>query len=337
MNARRSLWLLALAGLLLLAALPWLVERGTTTVTRPPSRLAVLNPALALHRLVEARGRPAETSFRLDPRPPRDRRVYVPEGTSERRAALWEGMLPWVAAGGTLVVGLPAGPEGAPWEDLTARFGVEVEELDDALRGTDSELLFGPAARPLLVRTGGGPRLGLLLSEGEEAFVNAAGQSRALRLPWGEGHVWLVADPAPLHNEAIAEGDHLLWAEALLALDGEGGLQVLLDPGQDRGLLTLAWTHARPLLLGLLLGLLLALMRANASLSPPRAVPSTDRRDLLEHMAAAGRFLWEQGRLDALLEACRRRAPEGSTPPPPGDEAALIRYVRAAQARWRSG
>lgn len=337
MNARRSLWILALLGLLVLLALPWLFERGTTTVQRPPSRLATLNPALALHRLLETRGLPAETSFRLDPRPPLDRRVYVPEATAARRAALWEEMLPWVARGGTLVVGLPADPEGAPWEDLSAILGVEVEELDDALRGNEGELLFGPAARPLLVQASQGPRLRALPVEGGAAFVNAAGQARAARLPWGDGQVWLLADPAPLHNEALAERDHLLLAEALLALDGEGGLLVLLDPGQDRGLLTLAWTHARPLLLGLLLGLLLALMRANARLSPPLAVPPAERRDLLEHMTATGRFLKEQGRLDALLEACRRRLPEGSTPPSPDDEAGMIRYVRAAQARWRSG
>lgn len=346
-EAQKRRLLMMAPGLLLalgVGAFFLIFERVDVESTRPLSRLAQLNPALAMQRTLDGQGLPSQARFGLGSLPPTDHVVLLPTVTPERWSELLPRLTPWVEDGGHMVLGLSthAAEEEAEEIELYEWLGLAIEQNPLQVERESGEALelYAGGLPPRRVEIDG--TFAIWLSEDapnpvRREWFDAAGRRRAISLQVGQGKVTVLIDPSPLWNKQIASQDHILWAADLFELaSGPKGMLVVLEGGVDRSLLSLAWNHIRPLLAALALLLGLAIARANARLLPPRSAPSPVRRDLLEHMAAAGRFLWERGLLADLLGPARRAVPGADTMPLPSDERSLVAYVRALQEQWRS-
>lgn len=125
----------------------------------------------------------------------------------------------------------------------------------------------------------------------------------------GRGYVVLLARNY-FNNHHLVRYDH---AEVLLGLAGlvrHPGQKILIVRGLDMAKWYEAlWTNFYPGLIGVGCILLLLLWSALRRFGPPLPEPALERRSLIEHIDASGRWLWRaaQGR-EVLLEAARAAA-----------------------------
>lgn len=127
----------------------------------------------------------------------------------------------------------------------------------------------------------------------------------------GKGKVALVAADAAesyFDNDSLRQFDH---GELLLLLAGQGGAAapvLLVQHNETIGWAAWLWQSCRPVLLGLAALLLLWTWDATRRFGPLLPAPAGERRALIEHIEASGRWLWKlpQGRR-LLLEAVRKR------------------------------
>jgi hypothetical protein len=167
-----------------------------------------------------------------------------------------------------------------------------------------------------------------------------AGQGdQMLHYHHGLGHITIVAGlDSLLDNHRIGQLDHaeLLWT-LLQSYQPEPNRPVVLAarlavPGLWEWL---ASNAATALVSGLVL-LGLALWRIVPRFGPPLPEPVPDRRELREHLAALGRYLWRAGGLDHWLRAARDafltrlalRHPALAALPPAEQAAALAHLTR---------
>jgi hypothetical protein len=276
------------------------------------------NPYLAAERLLERLGYPAwNERDSLELPSPTDTVILLgpqPLPSNQDLASL----LAWVESGGRLVA-TPAGATG--FDAVFGHFGATVTEPEPF----DVEaLLDAEASREVLeVPTDDGERLRVevpagvsLRALGEEEADGAEDEAAGellWRFPYGEGDVLLLAGDSFLRNDAIGRLDHAGLVASLVA----GRLDRIADPDVvSRTVLvirntvpSLAHLLARHAWAALVAGglLLVAWLRlAGSRFGPALPEPAGDRRRLLEHVEAAGAFLWYQGSGDVLLEATRR-------------------------------
>lgn len=127
----------------------------------------------------------------------------------------------------------------------------------------------------------------------------------------GRGKVAMVASEAGesyFDNNGLRHFDH---GELLLLLAGQGGAKapvLLVRHNQTVGWADYLWQHWRPVLFGLAALLLLWAWSASRRFGPLLPALATERRALIEHIDASGRWLWRlpQGRA-LLLGAVRQR------------------------------
>jgi len=127
----------------------------------------------------------------------------------------------------------------------------------------------------------------------------------------GRGKVAMVASDGVenyFDNDSLRQFDH---GELLLLLAGQSGATapvLLVQHNETTGWAAWLWQHCRPVLLGLAALLLLWTWSATRRFGPLLPAPAGERRALIEHIEASGRWLWKlpQGR-SLLLEAVRKR------------------------------
>lgn len=269
------------------------------------------NPYLAAERLFTRLGIPAETVHGNLELPPSGSTVILlgPEPLPANQDV--ESLLAWVAGGGRLVA-VAAGVDGS--DALLARFGVvgttpDVPEARPGARASEEtvEARVPDEPEPLRVAV---PRGRSLVSRGEETGgeeVSAAEGTFLRRFEHGRGEVILLADDTFLRNDAIGRPDHARLAWALVHRETAGHpVAVLVVRDTVPSLMALLVRHAWPALLAGALLLLAWLWLAASRFGPVLPEPSRERRRLLEHVEAAGSFLWHQGGADALLASTRR-------------------------------
>ncbi len=138
----------------------------------------------------------------------------------------------------------------------------------------------------------------------------------------GRGHVVLVAQNY-FNNHYLNRYDHaelLLGLTRLAAQDRGAGKHFLIVQGLDMAKWYQAlWSNFSKALIGIGCVLLLLLWRALRRFGPPLPEPTLERRSLIEHIDASGRWLWKiPGGREILLRAARaacnqawqRRAPD---------------------------
>ena len=338
---RRTLYILALiataiVALALYASLNW-YTRVEYPVRVGQGDEARKNPYLALERFLQRMG--ARSEFARSPvqltRPP-DKGVLVLAG---RRLAF---MTPqrvreidaWVRRGGMLVVEaethgiddpllenygiereIPETMRGTPEERREAKKRAEEKRVEDRAEGRKgvrrhyvADIAWPGASKPLRVRlTGPGLRIA---GEGEpKGLLTAMSDDRLafVALDAGEGRVVALSSLVFLRNFDLGEYDHAEFAWRLLTNAPEQRTSMLFLRLPTPSLWQWIREHAWPVLVAAIVLLLLWLGRIVPRFGPlePEAPPI--RRSLLEHLRAAGRFVWSRGESRPLLEAVRDR------------------------------
>jgi hypothetical protein len=322
MSPERRILGLALAGLVLIAlvsATVWFLanfERRTQEVPIGAAPEARRNPLLALERYLVRLEVPVESVPGRDllwhPPDPSDTLLVRGLGSLSpgRRAALRA----WMESGGRLVTAADeVWEEGDDSDDghsgdFLADFGVRLRLRDPTEEDGPSEIAtrvrLDGAREPLAVRFEPDRYLGL--DESVQGAPSAGERPRLVSLSVGTGSLTVLSDTEWLANGRIGEHDHALLAVNLV-LPGPGGKVWLLYDSAVPWLGAILWAAAPLALLsggGLLAVWLWSLGARLGPLEPP---PDRRRRDLLEHLDAAGAFLWRHGRASRLVEPARRR------------------------------
>ncbi len=283
----------------------WLYNQGEWVDVEVDTGLrgeAAGNPYLAATRLLDRMGVPARRlpAHPWEQGPPATVDVLVLAGPRHGLAGPLLGpLLDWVSAGGHLVVPAAAGAGDDP---LLAALGLDARhDLDSGVPGAVSVALEGvvlEAAFPGSTRLAGGAGYRTLAADAHGPLV--------LRGPMGRGRVTALATLGPFTNRRLGRHDHAELLVRLLAPGGTAPRVALAGDAGMPGLATWLWRRIPEALLSLaLLGVLFLWWRGyrfGRLAGPPQAA----RRSLLEHIEAAGWFLWRRGRADGLLEAGRR-------------------------------
>ena len=328
MNRQR--WLLAsLAAIVFVAAGAWAFPRlfkpVTTEIPLPPTGEAAYNPLYALKLSLQQQRRPvsawpslAAAQHALGPRDT----LFVyerPEAIGEQQA---QRLLAWVRAGGHLLVPGPAssGDPGrlaqllglravAVPEEKPSKAAVDEGETEDEDAPFECERLLDAGAAldekakasvwlcdPRFVATVPGYAFG---------GGDARRGYRFARRQLGAGQV-TVAELRYFDNEGLRRPPVRELAAAYLAPALAPGRVHLVYSADVPSLLRLLLTRAWMVLLPLLLALAAWLAWRGQRFGPLQPAPEPRRRELLEHVRAAGEFTWGRQRASALHAAVLR-------------------------------
>jgi hypothetical protein len=264
---------------------------------------AARNPLLALTRLIERMGGEARSARRveeLDQVEP-GATVILQTGREGYSSAQLERLVEWVGQGGHLVVEA---------EDVATP-----DALLDALKVARQKGPMGYREKPAEVHLPGAKALRVELMRPMELVDHEAQRTRhvskdghgthVLHFGYGGGRVTVLPSLAFMTNVAIGENDHAELAWRLLQIAPRTAL-VVIAPRLGRPSLR-EWLarEARPPLMATAALLLLWGWRAAARFGPVEPEPPRERRRLLDHLQASGRFLWRAGEASRLLSAAR--------------------------------
>lgn len=268
-------------------------------------------------------------------------------------------LLDWVAAGGNLVAILPDAPSLDPLmlhfgvgaaepEFAEEEEEIEVEEEKDGKDSKDAKdekgaegpvdpfadvvgeavevpLQDSPAGKPFKIYAQGFRRLlppedGPDEDDGLEVEAGSENGTFLLRYAYESGQVTFVSDAGFLTNDFIGKLDHGPFAWALVQGQGGPPAEILLVVRDEvPSLFTLLARHAWMVLVSGAFLMLAWLRLAGSRVGPVLPDPPRDRRSLLEHVEAAGAFLWQSGHAGELLQSTRQ---------------ALLRRVEVRQPTW---
>jgi hypothetical protein len=127
----------------------------------------------------------------------------------------------------------------------------------------------------------------------------------AARIALGDGAITFVTESRPFARLALGQHDHAEWFVSLVTDWDRPKEALFVRAGAPPSFFSLMWKHAWFALVSL--GLLLAGMLFHHGLRFGPLLPRAerDRRNLLEHVHATGRFLWKHGQHDRLLASMR--------------------------------
>lgn len=317
---RRIVWItvLSLAFLVLVAA--WFVSKFEQVPVEhwtPPAKEARRNPYLALERFMTSMGRPlarAENAALLDNLPAggilildNHRRVHMPPERAQR-------LLAWVEKGGYLIVA----PEPSGVEDPILDFFKVDCGCDSKPAGSAAKAKKPPAPKSIAVTIPGAARP--LQVEFVYGRLNAAGSppewqagaadypAQLLHFQHGAGHVTMIQGMSwLLDNRHIGQLDHaeLLWTLMEIYQPDRSRPVTLMArlsvPTLWEWLAESAWTAVFAAVALLALWLWAVVPRFGIT----RPEPEAARRELGEHLAAIGRYIWRVGGLDHWLGVAR--------------------------------
>jgi len=334
---RAALVVAPFLGFILYAALNWYVW-----VEHPyaagQGEEAKKNPYLALSQFLPRMG--ARTEFARSPvqlaRPP-EKGVLIlaarrlPFMTQQRVREIDA----WVRRGGVLVVEAESSGIDDP---LLDNYGIE-RDVPEWLRGTPAErreakkrenekrealkaadpkkggrreymasIVWPGASKVLRVRqTGQGLRIA---GEGEPPnLVTAMADDRLVLVAFDAdaGRVVVLSSLAFLRNRELGEHNHAEFAWRLATAAPEQRTSMLFLRIPSPSLWEWMRENAWPVMVSAIVLLPLWLGRIVPRFGPLEPEPAPVRRSLIEHLRAAGRFVWSRGEAQRLLEAVRDR------------------------------
>jgi hypothetical protein len=292
----------------------------------PPGAEARANPLHALTLGLRDAGQEVVMRGHLDlerdPPPPRGSIVLLyPEAQVETDAQAW-ALLDWVSTGGRLLLPMPRG-DAAPALSAMLRDSFGVEAFRGAAAGESdcANLLMADGDHSAdWLPVCGTPFAVEGAIEDAVAWPNAA-QARFARLPYGEGEVLLLADLTQLDNSRIQpigrRGDSeedlravrfrdqstlLMATLASPLLEGDAVWVIAFRGGSLTALLA---SRGWPFFLGSGLALMAWLLWRSQRLGPVVPSPPARRRALMEHIDAAGQFVFRSDHGAALHAALR--------------------------------
>jgi hypothetical protein len=304
-------------------------EKRTSTIYTGPQEEARRNRFLAAQRLLGALGldvRAVDGVEGLDTLPgpagtliiPIDRAAFTQERSDQLRA--------WAAEGGHLVV-----VTWSLWDDENRsadlildplgvrQFMWSAEEPEDFEEREEREIEltqvpFENRAEPLAAQFD--PWFYLELEDPERHVWDIADDygTHVLTVSEGDGYVTTLTDDYFLANDTIGNHDHAELLYRLVGKFGRGGEVTLLWNASYPGLFALLWKHGWTLVLGLVVFVAFWAWSVSRRFGPLRPDDVPERRRLMEHIEAAGRFQLahdgERALLDAVRNALRARIAE---------------------------
>lgn len=323
--SQRAGWAATLGFAALLATLFFTTcERREVEIPRGYRGEAARNPYFAAQRMLERMGGTAASH--ADPGvlfalPSERGTVFLPTARAAVTPARSDELMAWVRRGGHLVV-----VTWQLWDDEArtpdpildalgvhqfmrpegeaSDAGAQEEEAPRAVvaqakvRGRDGPLearfdprfsfeLAGDAARALDFEIG--DRYGVHL----------------VTLRAGKGYVTALTDDFFLRQPEIGELDHAELVYRLAHWGGRAGPVAFVYGDDYPGALELAWSRGWPALVALAALVAAWVWFASRRFGPLAPDPPLERRALMEHVTAAGRFQWRRGASRALLAATR--------------------------------
>ena len=266
---------------------------------------AARNPLLALTRLTSRMGlqsRALGSAADLDRLEagaalvlPRGRAGYTPERALRLRR--------WVDAGGHLIVEAEAGGRR---DEVLSALQVSATAASSKTRGHPASIELPHAERPLRVQMA--PAMELAdVSHGRNTrhVAKDADGTLLLHLAIGRGHVTVLPSFYFMTNLALGEHDHAQLAWEIVRFV-PATRTVAIAPRLERpSILTWLVEEARPALVAAAALLLLWLWRAATRFGPVVPEPLPERRRLLDHLRASGRYMWRAGASARLIAAVR--------------------------------
>lgn len=289
-------------------------EEVTEKVHTGYSGEARTNPWLAAQRLLERMGAKAATMRSIPELRtlPASATLVLPARRHSLTQNLQQSILDWVEHGGQLIV--ESEPIGEP-DPLLASLGVRriaVKKPRGSANRCESnepfEIVLPGREKGSLVRLARNLRLE---SPNADFEFDGGWGNALLRFQYGNGQVTVMNELDFASNSRIGAEQHaqFLWELVSLA-PGEAVVEFFNRPSR---LSLVDWLreNAWAPLSGGALVLLLWLWYVAPRLGPVAPDPARDRRRLLDHLRASGRFLWSNGgaqrMLDAARESCLRR------------------------------
>jgi hypothetical protein len=310
---RRRVALLALPLGLLVWAAGALVLRTCEPyihqVSVTPHGEALTNPLLAAQLLLTRLGYPARVVRGEIDLPPAGQVLVMLHRTAAFASLRQANLLRWVAAGGRLVVTPSEDDETGKPDALLAALGVQAAPgpSNTNRRGLVHLPLPPVKAMAMVVAS-----RHLHLIDTRHAASHALGDASGaflLILPYGKGDVTVVSDASFFEGFWIGQYDNAALVVWLVLGRTEPAGVVLSFEDEMPSLAALLGRHAWTLVLPALLLAGAGAWRAAARFGPLAPDPPDERRSLLEHLDAAGRWLWQGDRgMDrrALMDAVRR-------------------------------
>ena len=245
---------------------------------------------------------------------PADAVVVLPPTRGDMNPALVRELLAWVEAGGRLILGVETPYAKDPLLKalgVRARWSEDDEEEGEQDGGDEEERIDPvtlPDGRTLQARLSDSIVL-TRVAEGAEYQCPAPAPEdgeQIMQIERGHGRVIVITTLAPFRNQALDELDHaaLLWA-----FTQDAGQQVVLIR-RIEALSLFAWLtqHALAALAALAALGLLWLWHVVPRFGPLRPAEAANRRSLLEHLRAIGRFQADAQQLGRLVREVRADA-----------------------------
>lgn len=310
MNRMRLGYLLAALGIVAVAS--WFFssfDRVTVQAYVGYRGEARRNEYLAVARLYERMDAPTRVmhSVRDLPALPARGVLLLPARRVPLGAEQVATLLAWVGRGGRLVV---EAADGRERDTLLAQLGIARRAAQDGARQGGACRPSGPPyvqipgrKEPLVAELPRGVRLQLPAGSVRWTADTPSGPQLAV-LDHGTGQVAVATSLRFLRNSSIGRHDH---AELAWILEGEEPKRPVEIYNDPRRLSLLDWLleHAWAALAGAAILLAIWLWRIVPRFGPLAAEPPRGRRQLLEHLRAAGRHHWVSGNAAKLYAAAR--------------------------------
>jgi hypothetical protein len=301
--------LLLLVGIWFYASLEWVTERENVGFSGEAAR----NPLLAFKRLCERLGAKVAAGKRGDDRFDATATVVLPNGRREYARPQAERLVAWVKAGGHLIV------EAEPVDrrdDVLDAFGVARSEVPGERSQPAVAAL--PESQPRRVTMH--PAMNFVPGE-RGASVHRATDSHGTLVfhqTTGAGRLTVLPSFEFLRNASIGEHDNAEFAWDLVRLMPATSSIVIAPLANRLSMLRWLAQNARAALAAAAVVLLLWMWRAATRFGPIEPDPVGERRRLLDHLRASGRYLWRAGAAARLIASAResclqkiaRRRPE---------------------------
>jgi hypothetical protein len=265
---------------------------------------ARFNPLLALRRTLVARGFDVHTRSHLNVPAlhlgPRDVLVLTADVRTLSQADA-TALNDWVADGGRLVFALPPGADESR-SDLLDAFGITATAKRDCLRFEYAAGKVGTECFALRFFVDAD-----VVGEPDWTYGNEDEGLLFARQSYGDGLWFAASDLDFLDNESLDERGSAALAWQVLAPALDDARKVWLVYAADvPPWYVLLVRHGWPLVVPALIALLAWLWARSQRLGPVLPLGDPDRRALLEHVQAAGEFVFRRGRAIALYAALRR-------------------------------
>jgi len=279
-----------------------------------PSAEARHNPLLAAGRFLRAMGVPAEdvdSLQQLEQLPATDAVLVI---TTERLTLVeshYDRLFDWVRAGGHLVVRSRDFEWDSDAEDWQLQGGQDplLARLDLGIEHTD--YLTGPVEVPL--QAADEPLavdfdnwIHFTGAQADDRVIQSDARTHLVHRHLGEGGITLLGPMQFINNWYIGDHDHAEFLWHLVHLQHVPSQVWLVRFDEMPGLPVWLWRHAPALILSLGLLFLAWLLAAGQRFGPLVPVPPPTRRRLLEHIEAAGHYLWRHDRRQALVDDVRQ-------------------------------